>query len=464
MSSDVLVVGGGVVGLSVTAALLDQGMTVTSVYPPPDGALPVATLAAGAMLGAFGELSAGDDAGFEDLHFAARLEAQRMYPAWLDQVVERSGSTVHQDEGTFVVANNVGLTDRASLRLMKQRADATGEPAEFVEMEDVPGLRPNQYQAPGSCLHLPNEHSLDPEQLLGALERCAASYPTWTRVTDIVDAVEPQGKGWAVTSVTGEAFRADQVVLCAGSRSWDGLTKEVVATAGLPEMFFGKGVSCVVRNGPTVPSTIRTPNRAFACGIHVVPRSDGLLYLGATNSLGVDHELERGIQPGELHNLFDEVIHQINTDVREARIELLSVGFRPIVAHGRPVVGATALPGLSVATGTYRDGVLLAPLIGSLVADQLSAPLGLGQLGGTPARPNPFPVVTDHGNAVPCRRDDLIERGVRDIVSFLQEPRGELPYERCSPVAALRDCPLPHGCRRRRPLHARAGRDPATPP
>jgi glycine oxidase len=415
--TDVVVVGGGVVGLAVANALLRADVRVTSVFPPFSEDRPVASRAAGAMLGAFGEVTS-DDGGIHDRGFRFRLLAQRLYPEWLREVCDRAERSVHQARGTFIVANNVGASDRTSVHHMKQRADQVDEPAEYTDPQDVPGLKPNQYQAPGLCLYLPKEHSVDPDQLLDALAASAATFRSWAHVPDIADAVQPDGAAWTVTTREGCVIHAEHVVLSAGSRSWEVLGEASREAAGLPEMYFGKGVSCLVRGGPPIRSTIRTPNRAFACGIHVVPRADGLLYLGATNNLGVDHDIERGMQPGELHNLFDEILHQINTDLRGSRIAELRVGFRPIVSHGQPIIGTTALPGLSVATGTYRDGVLIAPLVGAIVA---------GEITGTNELTNPFPVTIESTLA---DRDSLVEMGIRDIVSFIQEPRGELPYDR----------------------------------
>jgi glycine/D-amino acid oxidase-like deaminating enzyme len=435
--AEIVVVGGGAVGLSVTNALLEAGHRVTSVYPVPvpspgtggrglgdAGVLPAASRAAGAMLGAFGEITV-DDGGLDDAAFRFRLDAQRRYPGWLDQIRQRSGHAVHQAAGTYVIGNNIGVSDRSSIHRMKERADAVGEPAEYLDPADIPGLRPNQYQAPGLGLFLPQEHSVDADQLLDALVASANTYPRWHQVDAVVESVVPDGGGWSVETAGGRgSVHADHLVLCAGSRSWQVMGEERRRAAGLPPLYFGKGVSCLVSGAPPIPSTIRTPNRSFACGIHVVPRSDGLLYAGATNALGVDHELEQGIQPGELHNLFDEIIHQINTDLRECRIRDLRVGFRPIVAHGKPVIGTTDLEGLSVATGTYRDGVLMAPLMAEIIAAELT---------GAAGPHNPFPVALDAKGTDP---DTLVEIGVRDIVSFLQEPRGELPYERAQQLRA----------------------------
>lgn len=417
MSTDVVVVGGGVIGLAVTNALLRAGVRVTSVFPPPSEDLPAASRAAGAMLGAFGELTS-EDGNDAQVRLDFRLRAQRLYPGWLADLAERAGITVQEAKGTFMVANNAEQRDRSSVHLIKRRAGQAGEPAEYVEPEDVPGLKPNPHYAPVLCLHLPNEHSVDSSQLLAALIASAATFDAWTHVSDLVDVVQLDGGGWLVETVDDQAIPAEQVVLCAGSRSFEVLSPELREAAALPELYYGKGVSCVVSGGPTLQSTIRTPNRAFACGIHVVPRGEGRLYLGATNHLGVDHDADRGVQPGELHSLFDAILHQISTDLRETRIEEVHFGYRPIASHGRPVLGATDVPGLSVATGTYRDGVLMAPLAAAIIAAGI-----VGREG--PA--NPYPA---HFETVAIDRGSLVDAGVRDIVSFLHEPRGELPYDR----------------------------------
>jgi glycine oxidase len=116
--------------------------------------------------------------------------------------------------------------------------------------------------------------------------------------------------------------------------------------------------------------------------------------------------------------MFDEILQQISTDLRETRIEELRVGYRPIVSHGQPIIGATDLSGLSVATGTYRDGVLLAPLAGAIVAAAIS-----GEAGPS----NPFPATFE---PAAVDRAALIDVGIREIVAFLHESRGELPYDR----------------------------------
>lgn len=408
-------------GLSISLELSDHGVNVTNVFPRTGDTLS-ASRAAGAMLGAFGELSA-DDGAEEMAEFDFRLSAQRYYPAWLARVRERSGARVSQVEGTIIIANNQGARDRDCIRRMEQEAVLRGEPAEWIEPSDVPGLKPSPVHAPALCLHLKNEHAVNSGELLDAMELALGRCNTYRHLDKSVLRASPDGLSWAVALSDGTTLVADAVVLANGSRSLECLDPSLVEDAALPALSFGKGVSCLISGGPAIAHTIRTPNRTFACGIHLVPRPEsGELYLGATNFTGVDEMAERKVQPGELHGLFDEAIHQINTDIRTSRIEQIRVGFRPIAAFKRPLVGQTRVPNLYIATGTYRNGVLMAPLVAAMIASELG-------LCVSPYQGNPFSVLTEQKqNGWDVER--LLDVGVRDLVAFIQEPRSPLPYSR----------------------------------
>ncbi|PCE30730.1 FAD-dependent oxidoreductase [Burkholderia ubonensis] len=417
----VIVIGGGVVGLSIALELTECGVQVINAFDRAGDVLS-ASRAAGAMLGAFGEVTADDGpAEIEELDF--RLAAQRYYPAWLARLQELSGMKVTQVPGTVIIANNEGVRDRDCIRRMHDEAQRRGEPAQWIEPEDVPGLKPSAARAPALCLYLGNEHAVDSGELLDAMIAALARRDAYTHLDTDVTSVKPDGDAWTATLRDGSTITADAVILANGSRALQCLDPTLVEDAGLPPLYFGKGVSCLVSGVPSVAHTIRTPNRAFACGIHVVPRpASGLLYVGATNFMGVDHESEEKVQPAELHGLFDETIHQINTDIRTSHIEQIRVGFRPIAGFRRPLVGKTRVPNLLIATGTYRNVVLMAPLVATLIAKELG-------LRDAAYEGNPFAVI-DEARVDGWDMDRLIEVGTRDIVAFLQEPRSPLPYNR----------------------------------
>lgn len=115
---------------------------------------------------------------------------------------------------------------------------------------------------------------------------------------------------------------------------------------------------------------IRTPNRAFACGLHCVPRGEDMLYLGATNILSErpkNHALISDVQ-----FLLDCAVDQLNIDLHSAEIISIQVGNRPIPADGFPLIGECGMQGLWLATGTYRDGLHQSPLLAAYIADCLT--------------------------------------------------------------------------------------------
>lgn len=414
---DVAVIGGGILGLSVANAVAQEGFSVTSLFPDKSPKEPAATLAAGAMIGAFGETTE-DEVDGSDL--ALRVRAQRMYPEWLARIAERVGSPLMIRPGTFIIANAAARTDSANLAHIVRSAHQYGESVEDVQPEDIPGFSPNPHFLPTRCIYLSCEGSIDVCVLVDALRRSLRHWANWRHVNSDASALRPEGDGWKISTPAGTSVVAAAVVVCAGSRSRQLIGDDLAAAAGLPDMRFGKGVSCLVAAPQSrLVSTIRTPNRAFACGSHLVPRQDQIVYIGATNTVRYDHEAELHATPGQLHNLFDQVLHQLDTRLRNARILSFRVGFRPLAGGGRPLIGRTDLPGLLVATGTYRNGVLLAPAASTAIADAIS---------GRSARVGED--LSALGRGARVDGDALIATGVRHLVEMLHEPRGQLPYAR----------------------------------
>ena len=164
-----------------------------------------------------------------------------------------------------------------------------------------------------------------------------------------------------------------QVVLATGAHTYELLARSGL-TRLLPPLLAGRGVSVLVHATDPAPGCVRTPNRAFSCGLHVVPRADGTTYLGATNRLTTTPEAQSGPQLSELDDLIGGCVRELDRRLRRAEVVSMSVGHRPVTPDRLPLVGRTAEPWLLVATGTWRNGVVLAPLIADLVADEVAAP------------------------------------------------------------------------------------------
>mgnify|MGYP003340818822 CR=1 FL=1 len=111
-SSPIVVVGGGALGLSV-AYFLGQAHLPTMLIAPPDRN-GVASLAAGAMIDAFGEMDQ-IHSDLDRLRLTVKVEAQRYYPHWLERLAAESGLAITQQRGMFLIGNNYGADDRQRL-------------------------------------------------------------------------------------------------------------------------------------------------------------------------------------------------------------------------------------------------------------------------------------------------------------------------------------------------------------
>lgn len=412
---DVIVVGAGAVGLSVAYELAQKPLKIAIISPAnPKG---VASLAAGAMIDAFGEIS-DLHTEYEHQKLKLEVEAQRMYLEWLEDITERTGKSIFTSKGLFMVSNRDGQFDKKRMRLIKEQLAVYNEPFDEPEPENIPGLKPN-YQFPvHKALYLKNAMSVDTEELLAGLERAISKSGRVFRIHDMALEVKPKENAWQVQTSKNGKIKAARVIICAGAHSFNIMREALRLKAHLPKMFFGRGSSVLLQDAPKVPHIIRTPNRVLACGLHLVPRANNKLYVGGTNWFGTDFSLPKGPSVLAIHSLLDACMNQLNSSLSEASIVKMNWGLRPVTAYDRPLVGETVMPGLFVATGTHRTGVHLAPIIAKLlVADLTKEEVNYKNIFS--------PILEYQPNAKP--NYDLAMRGLLAVATY---PSGGLPYNR----------------------------------
>ncbi|MDY7065938.1 D-amino acid dehydrogenase [Pseudomonas extremaustralis] len=373
MEFDVIVVGAGAIGGSIAYELSSRGLNVCRVGET--GRTDSASMAAGAMNGCFGEVTSGllaSDHG--RLKLTMDLQARDLWPTWAERLADESGiyTSLFTAIGTHVVLNSAGMdeVDTVNYETIERSLQEYGEPFETVDPRTLEWLAPDHLVRPLRGLFIPNEHSVNSHLLLEKLD-AALLANNGTLINK--NASRVLAEGGVVTGVEllgGEVLLGKKVVVAAGVRSLDLLSELDTVVNKIPPLFSGYGVSILVKlpDGMELPkSVIRTPNRAFACGLHCVPRGDGVLYLGATNILS--ERPKRHALISDVQFLLDCAVDQLNLDLHSAEIISIQVGNRPISADGFPLIGECGVQGLWLVTGTYRDGLHQSPLLAAYIAD-----------------------------------------------------------------------------------------------
>jgi glycine oxidase len=312
-------VGGGVIGLSAAWRAQGRGLDVCVLERDRVGS--------GASCVAAGILAPDSEAepGHEPFVPFARRSLE-LYPALVDELEE--------DVGFWPCGMLVVAVDADEIGQIKH------------EFRDLEWLTPSQCRAlePGLATAVRGgllsdaEASIDPRRLVAAL---AARVP----VREGVDIVEVTRD--SVTTRDGERIGAGRVVVCAGA--WSGF-------AGVPVRPV-KGQ--VVRLRGTLPAQrmIRTEH------VYVVPRQNGEVVLGATVE---ERGFDTSITAGAVHELLREG-YRVLPELAELEFVDVAAGLRPGSPDNGPLIGEWE-DGLLVATGHYRNGILLAPITAETIA------------------------------------------------------------------------------------------------
>jgi glycine oxidase len=349
MPTRVLVVGGGVIGLSCAWQLAREGHDVTLVAPDPghDGAGWVA----GGMLAPVAEAQFGEASLTRLL-----LHAAGCWKEFATTLEDESGTPVGYDEsGTLTVA--LGASDRAALHDLLAYQHSLGLTADRRSASECRALVPALSPAVRGGIEVPGDHRVDNRALLTALlAACRAQ-----QVHVIEGTVTAVSAGPAVVLSDGSRVDSDIVLLAAGvgTPHLGGLEQ-----AGLPEIRPVKGH--ILRMGPTensphLPRTVR--GLVHGRSVYLVPRPDGTVVVGATMEERGD---DTSVQAGAVHQLLSDA-RAVVPGLDEMRLMEASAGLRPSTADNRPCVGWTGLPGVAVACGHFRNGILLAPLTAQAV-------------------------------------------------------------------------------------------------
>lgn len=322
VAPDVVIVGAGVIGLAVALELHDRGAVVRVIDR--------GRSLSGASIAAAGMLAADDPHNPKELGPLSRLSVER-YPLFLRRIEALSGLAVPFQTRTTV-----------------------------------------QYGADGATMRL-QERSLDPRQLAaGLLAAARATRIHLLEETQIAGVDEAFGR-LKIRLAGGVEFSAKALIYCAGA--WTPEVMSGVSLGGVP-IRPRKGQMLRVR----LPATLPLDEVHRGEQIYIVPRTSGsqagTALLGATvEDVGFDTTV-RAEDLLKLRALAAELIPELGSESEAPMMEAWA-GLRPATPDNLPILGACMRTGHLVASGHYRNGILLAPGTAIVMADMIEgkAPL-----------------------------------------------------------------------------------------
>ena len=347
-TSEVVVVGGGVIGASVAFFLAREGVEVTLLERD--------ALAAGASGAAAGMLTPSSEASEAGSFFRWAQRSLAGFEDLAAELLERSGVDCE-----FVRSGTLRLAfdETEASRLRERAGRLPGVRLEWLEAATVRTVEPHAAPAAVGGLFAPDEaHVRSPllaRAYAGAARRLGARIETGVEATGVrvtggrIAAVETRDGVWSTPCL----------VLCAGS--WSATGGPWPDDLAPPPVEPVRGQILSVESPTPAPATT-----LLGAGGYVVPKRDGSLIVGATEErVGFDAR----VTAEGLRRLL-AIGARVVPAIADCTFHSAWAGLRPASPDGLPIVGPIPeVEGLAVATGHYRNGVLLSPVTGGLVSD-----------------------------------------------------------------------------------------------
>jgi glycine oxidase len=381
--ADVAVIGGGVIGLSCAYELVCRGKRVVVLERdrPGSGA---GAVAAG-MLAPVSEVETEEPA-FVDL----ALESCGLYPQWVQRIEADAGLECgYRAEGSLLLA--LHRDHEVELERLMRTQRSMGLQSDLVSRNEALEKEPYVSTRIVGGLFVAGDHQVNPRRLTRALAAAIRARGGTILEGEAASPVYEGGHAIGATTTSAEV-RAEVTVIAAGAWSGDvwpttpppnpfptggegkpsietGVSTSMSSSAGgTPQPDAGplpmrpvKGQILRLRGPVLVNHVVRTPD------VYLVPRTDGELVVGATSE---EQGFDTTITTWAVMDLLRDA-WRVLPGVAELELAETSVGHRPALRDHMPAIGATSVPGLFVATGHYRHGVMLSAVTAKLLADVL---------------------------------------------------------------------------------------------
>jgi glycine oxidase len=350
-SGDILIIGGGVIGLSIARELYKQGIRGIAIVER--GRIgEEASWAAGGMLSP--DIESDPNGHF----YRLCRRSLSMYPQFADELADETGVDIELDRtGTLAL----DLNDSGDLGSIYQEQRKARVNVHSLTAREVLELEPNLTDRVTGGLFYVDNWQVENRKLLDALKAfCVRNEISVEENVTVEKLSIENGKVVGVETSSGR-ITADHVVLATGA--WTSLIK--IGDRDVPfeiKPILGQMIC------------FKPADNLLHCVIHgpqgyLVPRHDGRILAGSTSE---DRGFEKGVMKdviSKLHAMAAELVPALSD---EQIVDSWS-GLRPCSTDELPIIGN--IPGVSnltVATGHYRNGILLAPVTASLVANSIA--------------------------------------------------------------------------------------------
>ena len=328
-SWDAIIIGGGIIGLSLGLELRKHAMSVLVVERSEPAR--EASYAAAGMLAA-----TGDE--MPTILRPLAAESARMYPEFVHELQDESGLKIDFREcGTILVSTDGEFPSgceplpQEKLKVLEGALDLGKRHASYI-----------------------SEQSVDPRTLMPALVKAAHHRGIDIASGSEVEAlVVKQGRATGVRTPRS-SYNSEVIVNCAGA--WAGQ----IGPHSFPVRPV-KGQILAMVDGPKLKHVIRAEH------IYLVPRSDGRIVIGSTlEEAGFNKQTDARAIEGLLRSATELV-----PALARARQHEAWAGLRPGTPDNLPILGESPTKGYFFATGHYRDGILLAPATARIMRDAI---------------------------------------------------------------------------------------------
>jgi glycine oxidase len=349
-SADVVIIGGGVIGLAIARGLALRGVRDVCVIER-------GTLGTEASFAAAGMLLPQVEADAEDDFFKLACRSRDLYPSFAAALREETGVDVELDTtGTLYLALNEH--DREEIEKRCDWQTRAGLAVELLSNAAVRELEPCISESAHGALLFPNDIQVENRRLLSALANSVNNLGVTVLTETNVESLKFELNRIHAVQTSRGMIACNVIVIAAGTWSSLLLRSSVLPDPAIQPV---RGQMICLESKPQLTRHVLYSPRGY-----LVPRQDGRLLAGSTSeNAGFAKRVTAGGTSSILQNTLE-----ISPAVATLPVLDTWAGLRPRPADGLPVLGACGeIDGVIYATGHYRNGILLAPLTAELIAE-----------------------------------------------------------------------------------------------